>query len=435
MMNVECSPFIIPHSSFIIMALPPALRHRDFRLLWLGLLISVSGSMMQNAAILWHIYDVSHNPIALGAVGLVRIAPVILFSLISGLAADTFDRRKLMILTQSGMALCAFLLGLLAFLGVKAVWSIYGLAALSAAFGAFDLPARQALIPSLVPREDLPNAFSVGSIMFQAASITGPALSGIVIGQAGLHWAYWFNAASFLAVIVALLAMKTRPAVAREDRPGVSLAAALDGLRFVRSTPIILSSMILDFVANFFSSATVLLPIYAKDILRVGPEGYGWLYAAAAVGAIVTAIILSFVRRIPRQGATLLAAVFVYGAATVLFGFATTFAVAFFALALNGAADAVSTVIRQTVRQLNTPDHMRGRMVSVNQIFFMGGPQLGELEAGLVAGWFGAPFSVVSGGVGCILATLWVMGKWPQLWRYDLPPVGAAAEAKPSAAG
>ncbi|MBI4316516.1 MAG: MFS transporter, partial [Chloroflexi bacterium] len=270
-MNDERKPrssFRVHHSSFPVKRLfttfPPALRHSDFRLLWLGQLISASGSMMQTAAILWHVYDVTHQPVALGLVGLVRIVPVVGLSLVSGLAADRFDRRKLMMFTQTGMAVCAALLGLLAVSGAKAVWPIYLLAALSSAFGAFDLPARQSLIPNLVPREDLPNAFSVNSTMMQAASVAGPALAGTVIAQAGVQWAYWFNAASFLAVIVALLAMHVRPTIARADRPAVSVGAALEGLRFVRRTPIILSTMLLDFIATFFSSANALLPIYAK---------------------------------------------------------------------------------------------------------------------------------------------------------------------------
>ena len=405
------------------MKLPPALRHRNYRLLWLGLLISVSGTMMQNAAILWHVYEVEKSAVALGIVGLVRVVPIVGLSFVSGLIADSFDRRKIMLTSQTGLALCAVGFGLLALFNVQTAWPIYALAALSAAFGAFDLPARQALTPSLVPPEDLPNAFSVGSLVFQFGSIVGPALSGVVIGRYGVHWAYWLNALSFLAVIAALLAMNVKTAAAPEkDRPSVSLTAALEGLRFVRGAPLILSSMLLDFFATFFSSATALLPIYAKDILRVGPEGYGWLYAAAAVGATATAATLSFVPRIPRQGQVLIVSVFIYGLATVLFGFSTTFLVAFLALAATGAADTVSMVIRNTVRQLHTPDHLRGRMVSVNMIFFMGGPQLGELEAGLVAGWLGAPFSVVSGGVGCVLAVLWVARQWPMLWRYDQQP-------------
>jgi MFS family permease len=402
--------------------LPPALRHRNYRLLWMGQFISVSGTMMQSAAILWHVYEVSKDPIALGIVGLVRVVPVIGFSFIAGMVADSFDRRKIMILAQIGMALCAAGLGLLAAAQVLVVWPIYVLAALSAAFGAFDMPARQALIPSLVPREDLPNAFSVGATMWQAAAIVGPAMSGVVIARFGLEWAYWINAVSFLAVIAALVEMRLQRAEVPAERPQVSLASALEGLRFVGREPIILSSMLLDFFATFFSSAIALLPIYAQDILQVGPEGYGWLYAAAAVGAIVTGVILTFIRRIPRQGRVLIVAVLGYGAATALFGLSTTFWPAFLALAATGAADTVSMVIRNTIRQLHTPDHIRGRMISVNMIFFMGGPQLGELEAGLLAGWLGAPFSVVSGGLGCILAVLWVARRWPALWRYDQVP-------------
>ncbi len=399
--------------------LPPALRHRNYRLLWMGQFISVSGSLMQNAAILWHVYAVAQSPLALGVVGLVRVLPVVGFSFLSGMVADSFDRRKVMLVSQTGMAVCALALGALAFTGVKATWPIYLVAALSAAFGAFDLPARQALIPSIVPPEDLPNAFSVNAAMWQSAAIMGPAMAGVVIGRFGLEWAYWINALSFLAVIAALLDMRLKANAPSGERPRVNLASAIEGLQFVRRTPIILSSMLLDFFATFFSSATALLPIYAKDILRVGAEGYGWLYAAEAVGALGISVVLTFLRRIPRQGATLLIAVMIYGLATIVFGFATAFPIAFLALATVGAADTLSMVIRNTVRQLHTPDHIRGRMVSVNMIFFMGGPQLGELEAGLAAAWFGAPFSVISGGVGCLLATLWIARRWPWLWQYD----------------
>lgn len=416
----------------------PALRYRDFRLLWLGMLISVSGSMMQNAAVLWHVYEVTASPVALGLVGLARVAPVIGLSLISGVAADSFDRRKVMIAAQCGMAVCAGLLGLIAFGGVRTAWPIYLLAALSAAFSAFDLPSRQALIPSLVPRDDLTNAFSLNSIMFQAASIFGPAVFGLVIARLGLHWVYWLNALSYAAVVAALLAMAARPAAEGVGRSEISLSSAAEGLRFVRRSPLILSSMLLDFFATFFSPALALLPIYAKDILRVGAGGYGWLYAAAAVGALIAGGALALVRDIGRQGLVLLGSVLVYGLSTIAFGLSTTFVVAFGALALGGAADTVSTVIRNTIRQVNTPDHLRGRMVSVNMIFFMGGPQLGELEAGLVAGWIGAPLSVITGGVGCILAAAWVARRWPLLLRYrggsepetapPLPPKTRAAD-------
>lgn len=395
-----------------------ALRHRDFRLLWLGLLASQSGSMMQSAAILWHVYEVTHSPMALGVVGLVRVLPVVGFSLVSGVAADRYDRRKVMAVAQCGMAFCAAVLGAVALIGIKVVWPIYLLAALSSSFGAFDLPARQSLVPSLVPREDLPNAFSLNATMFQAASIAGPAMAGLVLARVGLAWAYWINAVSFVAILIALAAMSYRHVSSPEKRPEVRLSAAVEGLRFVRNEPIILSSMLLDFFATFFSAATALLPIYAREILHVGPVGYGWLYAAEAVGALFTGIFLSLRREINTSGKVLLVSVLLYGAATVAFGFSTAFPVSFLALMAVGASDTVSMVIRNTIRQFNTPDHLRGRMVSVNMIFFMGGPQLGEFEAGAVAAWLGAPFSVVSGGVGCIIAVLAVARLWPMLWRY-----------------
>jgi MFS family permease len=224
---------------------------------------------------------------------------------------------------------------------------------------------------------------------------------------------------SFAAVVAALLLMRDVPERAAADKATVSLRAAREGLRFVFSSPLIRSSMLLDFFATFFSSATALLPIFAQDILRVGPRGYGWLYAAPAVGALVTAgAMVHLVERIEARGRVLLWAVTAYGMATLVFGLSRNFALTFACLALAGAADTVGMVLRNVLRQLATPDALRGRMTSVNMVFFMGGPQLGELEAGLLAQAFGAPLSVVSGGVGCLVATAWIAWKTPVLRRY-----------------
>ncbi|HEY6867535.1 MAG TPA: MFS transporter, partial [Candidatus Eisenbacteria bacterium] len=293
-------------------------------------------------------------------------------------------------------------------------------------------PARQSLIPSLVPREHLPNAISLNTIMFQTASVLGPALGGLVIGSLGVGWAYALNAVSFLFVIAALLMMRGMPARPAPERGAIGRRAALEGLRFVFRAPLIRSTMLLDFFATFFASASALLPIFAQDILRVGARGYGLLSAAPSVGALLTSVALvPLVDRIDRRGLTMLWAVAGYGLATVVFGLSRSFALTFLCLALTGATDTVSMVIRNIIRQLNTPDSMRGRMTSVNMIFFMGGPQLGELEAGLVAAAFGAPFSVVSGGVGCLLATAWVVWKTPGLRAYRREtPVVADARAR-----
>jgi MFS family permease len=401
-----------------------SLGNRNFRLIWIGLLVSLTGSMMQNAALLWHVSLLvpDHKGLALGLVGLVRVVPVVVFSMISGVVADAWDRRKLMLSTQAVSVVVSLLLAWLTLRGLTSVWPVYALAALGAAVGVFDLPARQALIPMLMPREHLPNAISLNTIMFQIASVAGPAIGGALIATTSVGWVYAANAASFGFVIIALLMMRDVPKrQASEDgsRDDVSLHAALEGLRFVFRSPLIRSTMILDFFATFFSSATALLPIFAQDILRVGPQGYGWLFAAPAVGAVVAGVAMVPLNdRIARRGPTLLWAVAAYGLATVVFGISRTFWVTFFCLAMTGAADTVSMVIRNVIRQLETPDRLRGRMTGINMVFFMGGPQLGEFEAGAVANWLGAPFSVISGGIGCLLATGWVAISTPALRRY-----------------
>ncbi len=383
---------------------------------------------MQTAAVLWHISLLvlpENKGLALGMVGLTRVVPILLFSLISGVVADALDRRKLMVFTQSAMSVVAAVLSLLTFQGHAAAWHIYLLAALGSAAGSFDAPARQSLIPNLVPRGHLPNAISLNTIMFQFASVAGPSIAGVAIATLGVAWVYFLNALSFLFVIAALLMMRDLPAVPRADKSNISLRAAAEGLRFVFSSPMIRSTMLLDFFATFFSSATALLPIFAQDILKVGPHGYGWLYAAPSAGALVASLFMvPMVDKIERRGIVLVWAVAGYGLATVLFGYSREFWLTFAALALTGATDTVSMVLRNLIRQLETPDHMRGRMVGVNMVFFMGGPQLGEFEAGLVANWFGAPFSVISGGLGCLIATGWIAARTPSLLRYRRMLIG-----------
>ena len=388
--------------------------------------------MMQQVAILWHVsllVSPECRGLALGLVGLVRVGPIIVFSLLSGVAADALDRRRLMMATQGAAIAIAAALALLTFWGLQVVWPVYLLAALGAAVSAFDGPARQALIPTLVPRAHLANALSLNQIMFQSAGVLGPAIGGVLIATLGVGWAYLFNAISFLCVLVALLMMREVPAVAPEGRSDVSFRAAGEGLRFVFASPVIRSTMLLDFVATFFASATALLPIFAQDILHVGANGYGWLYAAPAAGALLTSFVMvRIVDRIERQGRVLLWSVALYSLATVVFGVSHAFWLTFGCLAMVGAADTVGTVLRNVIRQLATPDRLRGRMTSINMVFFMGGPQLGEIEAGLLAHWRGAPFSVITGGVGALVATAVIAAAVPVLRHYRLghpPPLDA----------
>jgi len=377
---------------------------------------------MQTAALLWHVSTLvapSQRGLALGAVGLVRVVPIVVFSLIGGVVADALDRRRLMLVTQTGMALTASVLAWVAFTHVSVVWPVYLLAATSSAFGAFDNPARQSLVPNLVPPEHLPNAISLNTIMFQLASVVGPSVGGLTIATLGVGWAYALNAASFLCVIGALLVMRGVPTRVEGTESDVTLSAAVEGLKFVFQAPLIRSTMLLDFFATLFASATALLPIYAQDVLHVGARGYGLLTAAPSVGAMAASVIMvRVVEWIDRRGLAMLWAVAAYGLTTVAFGLSTSFALTFACLALSGAADTVSMVVRNLVRQLTTPDHLRGRMTSVSMIFFMGGPQLGELEAGVVASIWGPVVSVVTGGLGCLAAVAWVAGRTPELRGY-----------------
>src|SRR6266702_4203706 len=347
----------------------PALRHRDFTLLWIGQLLSFAGSRMQTAAILCHVSLLAapeRKGLALGLVGAVQVVPIIAFSMLSGVVADALDRRKVMLATQTVMALFAAALAALTFAGLHTVWPIYVLAALSSAAASFDGPARQALIPNLVPREHLASAIGLNTLMFQFASVAGPTLAGLVIAGPGIAWVYAVNAVSFLMVIAALLIMRARPRASGGGAPvaRITWAAAREGLRFVFAQPIVRSTMLLDFVATFFASATALLPIFAQDVLHVGAKGYGWLYAAPAVGAVaMSAVMIPMTSRSERRGPVLLWAVAGYGLATAVFGISTYFWLTFFCLAMTGAMDTISMIIRNIVRQLETPDRLRGRMM------------------------------------------------------------------------
>lgn len=397
-----------------------ALQFREFRLVWFGQLATTLGKRMQTAIILWHIYELTGDELALGAVGLVNFLPIIVISLLSGVLADILNRRLLMLGTQLLMIVLTGLLAWTTFSGFDTVWMVYALSLLSTAGWTFETPARQALIPSLVPRNYLSNAYSLMSAVLQLGSILGPAAAGLIIARFSIGAAYAINTLPFLVAAMALVVMRSSGFLQEEmevaeEKPTLGLKAVNEGLRFVFGHPIIRPLMLLDFFATFFSSAVVLLPVFASDILQVGAQGYGWLYAAVSVGSVITAAVLSMQRRLYNQGPLLLWAVAIYGLSTIIFGLSRSFALSLIALAFTGAADTLSTVLRHTIRNLQTPDRLRGRMTSMNMIFFRGGPELGELEAGVLASAFGAPFAVVSGGLGCLLALLVISWKSPLL--------------------
>lgn len=395
----------------------PALRSRDLRLLLAGQAVSLTGTQMQQVAVVWQLYLLTGSPLSLGLLGLFRVTPILLLALGGGVAADALDRRKLMLASQGGMMVSS--LGLLAatHAGVMTPALIYALSALSGVAFAFDAPARQSLLPQLVDAKTLPNALSLYTTVYQVAAIAGPALGGALLAWKGVMPIYALDVLSFFAVLSALLSMEH--SAPSRGLAGLSAGAAMEGLRFLRRSPVILSTMLLDFAATFLAGSLLLLPIFADQLLRVGPRGLGLLYAAQPAGAAVTGLLLTSLPTVRRQGATVLASVAAYGAAIAVFGLSRWFPLSLLALAASGAADTVSMVMRQTLRQILTPNELRGRMTSVNMMFFIGGPQLGEVEAGVVAKMAGVRFSVWSGGALCILAALLAAALVPSLRRYE----------------
>lgn len=411
-----------------------ALQHRDFRLLWFGRLFSAIGSQMQIIAINWHVVqllsgqtiewhlfgrtiDLGAEALGLGTLGLVRIIPIILFALLGGMLADTFDRRKLLIVAQSVALLFSALLAWLTLTGNVVLWSLYLLTAAGVAVTAFDEPARQSIVPNIVPPEHFTSAVNLNTMLYYTSSIVGPGVAGLLIARFNVGVVYVADTVSFLAVIIGLGMMRYR-GTRRPVKSGLGWKPMIEGLRFTLQSPLIWSTMLLDFFATLFSSARFMLPLVARDMLGMGPAGYGLLATAQPAGAVVAGLVLALRSNIYRQGVVLLISVAVYGAATALFGLSTVFIFSYLIFSLTGVGDTISTVIRGTIRQLNTPDRLRGRMTSVNMIFFMGGPQLGELEAGVVAAALGVPFALVTGGVATVLLTGWVAWRFPRLRNY-----------------
>jgi MFS family permease len=404
------------------------------------------GTQMQVVGLNWHVYLLTGSPLALGFVGLTRVLPIILFSMWGGILADRANRRHVLLWTQASMAVLSSALALVTLFGKDHVAVLYLLNALLAAASSFDNPARQALIPRLVPAAELAGAIALNLTFFQMALIGGPGLAGLLIAGTGSGWLtagsavaafganartgslallYALNALSYLAVLWAVATMHTSGEVGKPAGVAATPLASLhEGLRFVLSTPLLVWTTTLDFFATFFSGAMSLLPIVADRVLGVGAAGYGWLAAAPALGALVGSLYTSLLPLPRRQGHLLLGSVAAYGLATVAYGLSRSFALTFLALAGTGLADVVSTVIRQTLRQLITPDGLRGRMTGVNMIFFMGGPQLGELEAGFLASLFssailGVTVSIVSGGLATLLVAAVVAGVTPVVRDYQ----------------
>ena len=403
-----------------------ALRERDYRFYLISSILSTIGGEMLLVAVGWELYARTHSPLALGWVGLVLGLPVVALALPAGHLADRMSRRQIARVAHLVMALGASGLAAVSF-GRGAVGWIYLFLFVTGCASAYSMPAKWALVPQLVPKGALANAMTWNSTGWQVASVVGPALGGLILGIAHggsgpaheasrAGWAYALDAALFLIVFGTISAIAERPPVG-EAVGKMSRESLLVGLRFVRRTPLILATITMDMLAVLVGGATALLPIYASDILRVGPEGLGWLRAAQSAGAFGMALALAHRPPLRRAGPSLLWAVVGFGVATIVFGFSRNYALSLAMMVLMGALDNISVVVRSTLLQVLTPDAMRGRVSAVNGIFISTSNELGSFESGIAAWLLGPVVAVVAGGVGAILVVAGVAAIWPQVGR------------------
>jgi MFS family permease len=401
-------------------------RHRDFRIFWTGSFCSSMGSQFTNVAMAWQIYELTHSPLQIGLLGLARALPQIALLLFAGLLADAVNRRKLMIFTQAGLCLVSAGLSLLTLSGSATPSLLYLATFLLALFSSLEQPSRQSLIPNLVPRDDLQQALALQGTQRHVPMIAGPSLAGLVLSFAGPAACYSIDALSWIAMLLALVRLRAEIPAGAGLR-SVSLRSLQEGIGFVWNHGIILPLMMLDFGATFFGNVRGLLPVYAKDLLVVGPTGLGMLYSARAVGSLCAATGMSFWGPVKRSGLWVFFGVGIYGLATVLFAYSSRFWFSVLMLALTGAGDTVSSILRGTINQLQTPDELRGRMSSINGIFTMSGPQLGQFEIGVVATWLGAELAALTGGFGTLAIVLAVAIRFPQVIGFRITPAVARA--------
>ncbi|MDP2605911.1 MAG: MFS transporter [Deltaproteobacteria bacterium] len=400
-------------------ALLSPLRHRDFRLFWTGLLLSSVGSQFTTVAMAWQIYELTDSPLQIGLIGLARAVPQIAILLFGGLLADAVNRRRLMMLTQASLFGVSGALALLTLAGGATPLRLYVATMFLALFSSLEAPSRQAIVSNLVPREDLSRALAMHSSQRQIAVIAGPSVAGLVLAFAGPALCYAVDAFSWLIMFAALALIRTR----LPERGGwrtVSLNALGVGLRFVWRHPVIFPLLIMDFGANIFGTVRALLPVFARDILLVGPEGLGVLYAASAVGSLLGAVGFSLLGRTSRAGRWILGGVTVYGVCVILFAQSQSFWLSVACLIGYGIGDTISAILRATINQLSTPDELRGRMASIHSLFTNSGPQLGQFQAGGLASLFSAEIAATSGGLIILLIVAVLALGFPKVREYRI---------------
>lgn len=392
----------------------PSLQYPAFRNFQFGSFVSNIGNSIQVAAILWHVYDLTKSAFMVGLIGLVRVVPLLLFTLFGGVIADHYDRRTVLFLTNLAMAMVGLLITVVTWLEIDSVVWLYVVVATFSIARAFNGPARQSMVASLVPPEHFPNAASVNGIMWRLSDVIGPIVAGFLIGStgafglSGLTLCYAVNTVSFIAVLIAIYFLPKQPPSLAERARNIRevFISIREGFAFVKRAHVVRQAMFVDFWATLCAGADALLPAFA-DLLELGPEGFGILASASGFGALLAAMVLAWLPPVKQPGKWVLWMIAAYGLFTALFGLAMSLWTAAVLLAATGAADMVSTVLRQTIRQLATPDAMRGRMSSISMLFQIPGPQLGDFEAGLVASIVGVRPSIVIGGVLSVGVAAW----------------------------
>jgi MFS family permease len=391
-----------------------SLRHRGYLTFLIGSVISNVGNQMRTITVGWEVFKRTGDQRYLAYIGLTLALPVILLALPSGAAADRYSRRSIIMIAQLGLAASGLGLAWASAWGVSLPWTFLFLLA-TASFRALGWPASTAIVKGLVPDHVFPNAAMWRSTVFQIAATVGPLLGGVLLAHYSPAVIYLIDAMSSLALVGALLAVHPAPQT-RAVEPN-SWRSVVDGIRFLNKHPVVWSTMILDMVAVLFGGVTALLPVFADKILNVGETGFGWLRAMPSLGAIVMSLMLAMRPPFRHAGRSLLGAVIVFGVATIVFGVSTSFPLSLASLFVLGAADAISVVIRATVLQLMTPDSMRGRVSAVSAIFIGTSNEMGEVESGYAAHYFGTVRSVVFGGCMTLATVAWVSAQWPALRR------------------
>ncbi len=404
--------------------LSPLRSSRDFRLLFWSFLVSETGHQITHVALYYQVFRLTGSPAAVGFIGLAVLVPLIASTIGLGHLVDRVDRRKLLLLTQVGFAFSSGVLVLGAFHGPPfhgrpPLALLYGAAALTAALSGIESPTRSAMIPNLISRDRLPAALALNQVMWNATMLVGPAVGGLIIAKLGLSWAYGIDAITYGVTFAAAIAMRPMRPKRDEADTARGWAAVKEGFAFLKGRRVLQSTFSIDLNAMIFGMPRALFPILALEKFHVGPQGLGLLYAAPALGAVLGAVASGWVGRVRHQGKAVMVAVVMWGLAIAAFGLSgSLLGLALVFLAIAGAADVVSAVFRSTILQLSVPDALRGRLSAIHIMVVAGGPRLGDVEAGLVAAAVSPTFSVVSGGVACVLGVGLIGLLVPEFARY-----------------